>query len=347
MLGEQASSALDSLSKKRARDRRAQHNLRKKREAHINTLYQRITDLETEVQSLREGLYGLRRENELLKSRQSSISPHLSDWGDPLLSQVASFPCDTSTSNTVDADPRMVPTLETSSSQSSVHVHSTESTQTRPQIMQDLTSSPRWKIMPVHVDGDIMTDLTCLWVNKPEIVCGSPEFPRPIDLLYGSKTNYLAHVVSSATRRWPFRDPERLAAGWLTYRLLRWISQPSERRFALLQGFQAPVSEQLCSPHPYYVDFVMWPGLRANMVKYQHIYDPHDVVGMLTCCIKVRWPWNEPILEPGDDGELVLRPDFRDMFTNISGWGLTKEFFERFPLLCQDLGDASIRYDFA
>jgi hypothetical protein len=212
--------------------------------------------------------------------------------------------------------------------------------------MQDLTSR-RWEITPVHLDSDIVvTDFFGLCIRKPDMVCRSPDLPRPIELLYGSKTNVLAHSIYSAVRQWPCRDPERLATGWLAYRFLKWISQPSESSFSLLQDFQHPVSEQLCSPHPYFIDFVMWPKLRVNLINNQHLYDTRDIVGMLTCCLKVRWPWNEPILEPADDGELILRADFRETFTNLEGWGLTKEFWDRFPLLCEDLGIESVRYDF-
>ncbi|KAI4858636.1 hypothetical protein F4820DRAFT_442061 [Hypoxylon rubiginosum] len=63
----------ESLIKKRARDRRAQQNLRDKRVAHIESLGQRITALETELQGLRQAYHALWQENEILRSRQEHI----------------------------------------------------------------------------------------------------------------------------------------------------------------------------------------------------------------------------------------------------------------------------------
>jgi len=363
MSQEQTSSIPDSLSKKRARDRRAQQNLRKKRDAHVHALQQRIADLENELQSFRQGWYSLRRENELLKSRQAAITRLATSWAVPPLSQAGS-PATTFSNTVAEASGLLAlgthgAALESCSSPQTPtpNPHDSltppipcaqliEPAPLRPQVIRDLTC-PRWELTPAHAEDDVvLTDFFGMWLKSLDMARRSPEFPRPVELLYGSKTNVLAQIVHSATRHWPCRDPERLAAGWLTYRMARWIAQPSEYRFSLLREFQHPVSEQLCSPHPHYIDYVMWPRLRANMIKHQHAYDPHDVVGLLTCCMKVRWHWNEPIIVPDDDGELVLRPEFREKFTNISGWGLTKEFFERFPLLCQDLGEPSIRYDF-
>ncbi|KAI3320823.1 hypothetical protein HD806DRAFT_505084 [Xylariaceae sp. AK1471] len=355
----QAASTSDSLSKKRARDRRAQHNLRKKRDAYVHGLQQRITDLENELQSFRIESYGLRRENELLNNRQPSAWRLVTSWANPWLPQVVSSRnpfSSAANANGLLALGSGDATHEGGSSQGlkpyvslALPVSPTqtlESARSRPQTTQDLTS-PRWKTIPVHLNSDVaVTNFFGLWMGKPDMVHSSPDVPRPIELLYGSKTNLLAHAIYTVARSWPYRDPERLAAGMLTYSLIKWMSEPSESSFSLLQEFQHPVSEQICTPHPHFIDYVMWPGLRVNMIKNQHVYDPHDVISVFTCCLKVRWPWNEPILEPGDEGELMLRAEFRETFTRLDGWGLTKEFWDRYPLLCQGLDVASFRYDF-
>ncbi|KAI0867729.1 hypothetical protein GGS24DRAFT_262329 [Hypoxylon argillaceum] len=344
----------DSLSKKRARDRRAQHNLRKKRETHIQSLEQRIADLESELDGLRQGCYSLRCENETLKGRQSLVRRLVGSWsdhnsqipmavsGDSLVNILLNTPGAIRTpagdGGTVAYLPASLPAA----------VAQAVDPAPRPQrkTMEDLTSPP-WNITPLHTDSDIIwSDLCAVCIAKPELVHNAPEAPRPLELLFGSKTNMLAQAVSAATRQWRCRDPERLAAGWLTYNLLKWTAQPSERRFALLSEFQRPVGEQLITPHPYFVDCVVWPRLRTNIIKTQHIYDPRDVMGMLSCCMKVRWPWNETFLEPGDDGEFVFKGSFRETFMKLEGWGMTKEFLDRFPLLAQDLDVNSILFNF-
>ncbi|KAI1123502.1 hypothetical protein F5Y10DRAFT_251675 [Nemania abortiva] len=339
----------DSLIKKRARDRRAQNNLRKKREAHIYTLEKRIADLETELEGLQQVCYGLRCENETFKSRQSLIRRLVTSWTDHVpTSQV--IPVATSGNSLVSTLLKTTDDAETTP-HSPVPPHAigqaTEpAARSQRKVMEDLTS-PRWNITPFHLDSDLIwSDLCAVCVAKPDLVHDAPEDPRPLELLYGSKTNLLAHAICTATCKWRCREPERLAAGWLTYHLIKWNSQPTERRFSLLREFQRPVGEQLCTPHPYFVDYVVWPRLRINIIKTQHIYDPRDVMGMLSCCMKVRWPWNETVLEPGDNGEFVFKVSFRETFTKLEGWGITQEFLDRFPLLAQDLDVSSVLYNF-
>ncbi|KAI0116321.1 hypothetical protein GGR51DRAFT_501018 [Nemania sp. FL0031] len=346
----------DSLSKKRARDRRAQHNLRKKREARIHTLEKRIADLESELESLQQNCYGLRCENETLKGRQSLIRRLVTSWTDPVPNTQV-LPVAVSGTSLVSTlvktpDAAEVPTdgsetmSQSPATQTAIGQAIEPAVRLQRTAMEDLVS-PRWNITPFHLDSDLIwSDLCAVVVAKPDLVHNAPEDPRPLELLYGSKTNLLAHAICAATRKWRCRDPERLAAGWLTYHLMKWSSQPSERRFSLLPEFLRPVGEQLCNPHPYFVDYVVWPSLRINMIKTQHIYDPRDIMGMLSCCMKVRWPWNENVLEPGDDGEFGFKVSFRETFMKLEGWGMTKEFLDRFPLLAQDLDINSILYNF-
>ncbi|KAI1165837.1 hypothetical protein F5B18DRAFT_608902 [Nemania serpens] len=342
----------DSLVKKRARDRRAQHNLRKKRDAHVHALQQRIADLEHELDGLRQGYYGLHTENETLRNRQSLVQRLVTSWNDPVpVSVIAAesllVNATLSTTDAVQTPASDGGTISLSPGSPAAATQEAEPA-TRPQRkIEDLTS-PRWSKTPFHLDSDLIwSSLATVCILNPELVHSSPDAPQPLELLYGSKTNLLAHAVSIATYQWRCRDPERVAAGWLAYLLIKWALQPSEHRFSLLQEFQHPVNEQLCNAHPYFVDYVVWPKLRINLIKTLHIYDPRDVMGMLSCCMKVRWPWNETFLEPGENGDYVLRASFRETFMRIDGWGMTREFFERFPLLAQDLDVASLLFNFA
>lgn len=84
--------------------------------------------------------------------------------------------------------------------------------------------------------------------------------------------------------------------------------------------------------------------MRANIIRHRGVYDDAEVVGMMSCCLKVRWPWNAPFLEPDEDDRFVMKPDFYNTFMDLRGWGLTKDFFDRFPLLVEGL-DSSVRYE--
>ncbi|KAI1411112.1 hypothetical protein F5Y13DRAFT_66914 [Hypoxylon sp. FL1857] len=350
----------ESLVKKRARDRRAQQNLRDKRVAHVEALERRIIALDGELQSLRQVCSGLRRENEILRDRQEHVRRIVASWtrhtppqcdsdnaiASPILESVeVSSPFNTTRPGIGFDDDR-----DTSSTYSTGHQTSPGTSATpvsRPCLrpLGELTPL-QWNLIPVHIDStSFMTNCFDLAFGNPDLVRASPDTPQPIDILYGSKNNFLANILHDATRRWPCRDPERLACGWLSYHMIKWMLEPSEERFSRLHGFQKPIPEQLYHPHAFFADFMIWPRLRVNLIKKQHTYDREDLVGMLTCCLKVRWPWNKPFIIPADDGQLVIRPEFYNTFTKPEGWGLTREFLNQYPDLMTGLDTVSIHYE--
>lgn len=351
----------ESLIKKRARDRRAQQNRRDKRAAYVEALEQRIIALDTGLENLRQICSGLRRENEVFRERQEHVQRIVASWTRYTLPQCFSDNTRTvspilesveasSPSNTIYPGIGVNDDRDTSSPNSventmSSGVSATQASQLCSRPLEEL-SQPQWNLVPLHIDrNSFVADCFYLAFTRPDLVRACPEPPQPIDFLYGSKKNFLANIIHEATRRWPCRDPERLAAGWLGYHMIKWMVEPSEERFSRLQDFQKPVPEQLCYPHAFFADFMIWPALRANLIKYQHTYDRDDMVGMLTCCLKVRWPWNKPYLLPTDDGHLVIRSEFYDIFTKLEGWGLTREFIDQYPVLFDGVDTASIHYE--
>jgi hypothetical protein len=132
-----------------------------------------------------------------------------------------------------------------------------------------------------------MTDCFRGWLQRPDLVESSPDSPAPLDLLYGSKTNFLANVIHEAVRKWPSRDPERLAGGWLCYHFIKWLICPTQEAYSRLQPWQRLVEAQLRTRHPYFVDLLWWPVLRTNVIDMQHRYDVADVFALLTYYIKV------------------------------------------------------------
>ncbi|KAI1387747.1 uncharacterized protein F4822DRAFT_291513 [Hypoxylon trugodes] len=348
----------ESLVKKRARDRRAQQNLRDKRVAQVEALKQRNSALNSELQSLQKTCYDLRQENGVLRGRQEQIQHLVNLWTrgpsqlDP--SSIASLTLE----GTQSCSPPLSiiqPRSYTDDAQSDAHQTPPETgssptvqiPQMSPTPLEDLTL-PRWNMTPVHSkDEGALSDWISVYLSRADLVRSSPEDPKPVELLYGSKTNFLANAIHDVTRRRPCRDPERLAGGWLTYRLVKWMFEPSETRFARLQDFQKPVAEQLCHPHASFIDFMVWPALRTNFIKNQSAYDREEFIGLWTCCLKVRWAWNKRFLEPDDNGELVFSTDFYNTFTKPEGWGLTRDFLTRYPSLFIGLDIQSIHYEFA
>ncbi|KAL0472577.1 hypothetical protein QR685DRAFT_543752 [Neurospora intermedia] len=352
-----ARKSVGSLDKKRERDRRAQQNLRTKRLERIQELEQRIVMLDDKVRKYHYICDRLSQENKLLRTRQNAIRHLVASWGpeDGLFLE-PSFSTDASLGDTgfLGAVPEPWPTAVISETESAAQAMmefrrgSPEGMAFSPPELPTDPATPRWSMTPFHDDDDaIMTDCFRLWLQRPDLVESSPESPTPLELLYGSKRNFLADVIHQALRKCPYLDPERLAVGWLCYHFIKWMICPTEAAYSRLQPWQLPVEEQLQKKHPYFIDLLWFPGLRANMINKQHQYDLADAFALLTCCAKVRWPWGKNFLEPGEDGQFRMVPEFYDTFTRIEGWGLTDELIMRYPAIVDGLDIESIRFRIA
>ncbi|RTE84365.1 hypothetical protein BHE90_000976 [Fusarium euwallaceae] len=171
---------------------------------------------------------------------------------------------------------------------------------------------PQWSLTPYCNDyADLPRPDIVPWSRRADLVKASPDVVSPLDLLFGSKHNSFATSIQRTLRQFHCRDPERLAIGWLL--------------FMRLLEYMRPVVEQLQVPHPSYLDMILWKRLRVNLLRTHQTLDLDKVLGLLSCCLKVRWPWGEDILEPGNDGELHIRPQFFEVFTQVEGWGLTSD----------------------
>lgn len=337
----------DSLAKKRARDRRAQQNQRDKRNEQVRSLQEQLTRMESRMLHLSQECELLRQENRHLRSRQGITVQHSASHGpETPPSAIEAFQ-----NLQVSGDKGTGGVQNTSRSNLEFWSQWIGSdTSSPPASLPVKTPAPRsasspWTNTPAHTASDVVvTEAFKNWLRRPDLVFSSPEQPQPIDLLYGSKNNFLADVINHSLRAWPCRDPERLASGWLIYNLIKWMLGPSPENYGRLQEFQVPVPEQLEQAHSYFIDFVFWPKLRANMIRHESLHSPEDVLGMFLCCVKLRWPWGQNFLEPKEDGTLVMRQDFFETFTSLDGWGLTDDFFQKFPILGQGLNMNAMRY---
>lgn len=312
MLVEDPASA--SRSKKRARDRRAQKNMRDKRQAHIKSLEHRIDHLQNELGVVQKTCHQLRIENEMLRGCRCRAN-HFSVASSSLTHQSPST--------------RHPPAKDSCSKSSCAK------------------SSLPYNLTPFRSEQDIQfVGTPPTWSQRPDLAQACSDSPSAVELLYGSKTNFLANTLHANFRQWPCRDPERLAASSLTYHAIKWMLSPSEERYQALHEFQRPLPEQVNTMHHFFIDFVMWPALRTNLICHQDTYEVEDVIGMLVCCIKLRWPWNEAVFEPEEDGRLRMKPRFIETFSKLENWTLTKEFWNRYPKLVEGMDRGTFLCDF-
>lgn len=315
----------------------------------------------TDVQQLLATVENLRRENEGLRMRQERLRSMITEWGvedaqaglhnaglglnghsgsnDSMLllsCNVASASASTSplasTGHDYDApDTRTAASLQDAATPESIH-----------------PTLPAWSLTPINEYGHNLFyfPATCPWLSYPDLIASCPPYPSPLDLLHGTRRNYLAAQIHQLIRRRAFRDSECLALGWLAYLFSKWRASPSPETFARLAPFQRPVAIQLQKGHPAALDLMPWPQLRANLVKNWMKFDFVEFAGYASCCIKVRWPWGEDVLERDEEDGFRVRREFMEVFMEEGGWGLTTEFIQRYPEFVEGMDVENVRFRF-
>lgn len=349
-------SSVSSVEKKRLRDRRSQQTLRDKKLRHTAELKEQVDHCaqyhnDQGVQRLLQVISGLREQNNVLLDRQKNLKILVGSWDRDweALPGAENFRHNGASAykETNSQEPHVTQTQNernglAASEWSNRPVNAvlrtpTTSPHTEPP-MECLPAykPPPWNQLPLNSDDftSIRTLISCPWFAYPERIAPCPDIPSSaLDILYGTKTNPLADMIHTALQRRPIRDPERLAIGWLSYHMTRWIISPSPATFERLPVFLRPMQEQMQTAHPVVLDFMPWPKLRLNLMHRWHLYvkDRDDLFGMFACCIKIRWPWGEDILERNEENELVIKSQFYETFMSQRGWGLTPEFIARYP----------------
>ncbi|KIW74777.1 hypothetical protein Z517_11547 [Fonsecaea pedrosoi CBS 271.37] len=205
-------------------------------------------------------------------------------------------------------------------------------------------SLPRWSLTPNNTSEDPLSKASSPWFDSPSAVAASPEEPEPLDLLFGSCQNFLANSIHTALRKSRVAEPERLAIGWLLYVFSKWRVHPTPESFARIPPFLWPIPEQIQQAHPVNLDMILWPALRLNLIRMADITQLPNIFDMMSCCLKVRWPWGQEILEASENDGLKMRDEFYKVFSRVEGWGLTPEFINAYPNLLDGLSVDSVTY---
>lgn len=129
--------------------------------------------------------------------------------------------------------------------------------------------------------------------------------------------------------------PEQVGVLYIMYVVMRWQIYPTRDNYDRLPDWITPRPSQLFTPHPAWMDYVLWPRARDRMIAAHTLYPFENWFIPYTRTLSCNWPFSptECILHRTDTDELVLNPVFEKHIRDLNNWSLGPAFAESFPAL--------------
>ena len=210
---------------------------------------------------------------------------------------------------------------------------------------------PAWSVIPMRISS--MADCHYQpWDRDMGAILDAADEPSPLELVFGSSTNFLANEMHIALKHFFAGAAERLSIGIMIYSFVKWRTKPSPERYNRLPEFVRLVPEQATMPHSGCLDIILWGQLRANIIRNHAKYNADKVMRKYCSCLHLRWSRDRDMLIPVEDTDARgdeprwthrLNPEFYARYNDLSNWGLTAEFQRLYPELLEGMDWASIR----
>ncbi|KAL1969450.1 hypothetical protein VTN77DRAFT_8888 [Rasamsonia byssochlamydoides] len=129
--------------------------------------------------------------------------------------------------------------------------------------------------------------------------------------------------------------PEQIGVLYHLFLVMRWQVSPTQRNYEEMPDWLAPRPAQLFTPHPAWVDYVLWPKIRDRIVLAHRDYPFENWFIPYSRTISCNWPYDatECLLHDTESDELVINPVFERHVRELSNWSLGPAFVEAFPAL--------------
>lgn len=172
----------------------------------------------------------------------------------------------------------------------------------------------------------------------PRQKLAGPPYPSVSSLLNPEKSVYshpLSKVFTDILRTFPDISslPEQVAVLYTMFLLMRWQVYPTQENYDRLPDWLTPRPTQILQPHPAWIDYVPWPGMRDRLATAHADYPFDSWTLPFTHGMSVNWPYEatDCLLSAGDSDELLINPVFERHMRNLSNWSLGPCFAEAFP----------------
>jgi hypothetical protein len=174
----------------------------------------------------------------------------------------------------------------------------------------------------------------------PRQKLAGPPYPSVSSLLNPEKSVYshpVSKVFTDILRTFPdiATLPEQVAMLYTMFLLMRWQIYPTQENYERLPEWFTPRPTQILHPHPAWMDYVPWPGMRDRIITSYQNYPFENWFIPFTSELSVNWPYEDTdcLLTAGDSDELVINPVFERHMRNLSNWSLGPCFAEAYPAL--------------
>ena len=128
--------------------------------------------------------------------------------------------------------------------------------------------------------------------------------------------------------------PNKIAMMYNMCLYLRWLVSPTKRNYEALPVFLRPLEIQLSTPHPVWVDLIVWPEARENIIKYMDWSQFHSLRAIGNKAISINWPHGQTkVFTEVSEQNLELDPAFETHIRNLENWTFTADLSDTFPFL--------------
>lgn len=209
-----------------------------------------------------------------------------------------------------------------------------------------------WEMVPLNVPATTKLDefiLTTVeaWKERASR-CGhqdaeinEPLFPSISSLLNQPREEERPRQLSAAVAAQVCRSPlqslvERLSFMYNLSYLIRWLVSRTTHSYDKLPDFMKPTRLQCTVPHPAWIDMVVWPEARDQIIQGQMHWDQFAAFRELTgASMWVRWPHADSgsFMESDDGQSLLLNPIFESHIRRIENWQVGEEVAVAFPFM--------------
>lgn len=183
--------------------------------------------------------------------------------------------------------------------------------------------------------------------GRPRSEVVGPAYPSVASLLNkenATPTHPLSHIFIAIIRTFPSinRLPEQLATVYHMFLLMRWQVEPTKENYDRLLPFARPVTSQLTTPHPAWMDHVPFPMMRDRMLQNLGDYDIDTFWVPYTNTLSVNWPYGDSYVllqapdqpgQPPSSDNITINPVFDQHIRNVDNWTLGQEFEKQLPSL--------------